>query len=108
MDFKGFQWISKGVLEGFSKDFERFLPPKSSKKLRISIGIVIRRPSKAFEGFRRPWDAKLGVFKVLLEGLGVSFWSRNCPKTRRNHDLKTVFGEEVFSETFFMDSVRFS
>ena len=37
--------------------------------LRILLGIVIRRPSKAFEGFRRPWDATFCVFEVLLGGL---------------------------------------
>ena len=43
-----------------------------------------------------------------MEGLGGSFWSPNLPKTQKNHDLKTLFWEEVFSETFFNDSVRFS
>ena len=57
---------------------------------------------------RRPWDAKLDVFKVLLEGLWGSFWSPNSPETQKNHDLKTHVLEDVFSETFFNDFERFS
>ncbi len=108
MDCFGFRtlWASNSGNSGaISGDFG---PPKSSKKLRICLEIVIRRPSKAFEGFRRPWDAKSAVLKVLWGGLGGLFWSPNLPKTQKNHDLKTLFGEEVFSETFFKDSVRFS
>ena len=78
--------------------------PKSSKKLKVCLEIVIRRPSKAFGGFRRPWDTKSGVFEMLFEDLGGSFWDPNLPKTLKNHDLKTLFGEEAFSETFLNDS----
>ena len=92
----------------FWSDFRRCSPPKGSKKLRIWLRIVIRRPSKAFEDLRRPWDAKLDVFKVLLEGLWGSFWSPNSPETQKNHDLKTHVLEDVFSETFFNDFERFS
>ena len=72
--------------------------------LRILLGIVIRRPSKAFEGFRRPWDAEFCVFEVLFGGLGESFWNQNLPRTLKNSDLKTLFLEEAFSESFFIDS----
>ena len=57
------------------------------------------------------WASKLVIFRfggvlgVLLGGLGVSFWSQNLPQIQKNHDLKTCFLREAFSEAFFYDSV---